>query len=61
MEFLANKRVLHRDLAARNILLTKNYECKISDFGLADEAKLAQVPFFGNVKHVSEYLKSNKI
>lgn len=49
MEYLAGKRFLHKDLAARNILLTDNFECKISDFGLADESKLTSTTFFGRV------------
>lgn len=50
MKYLADKRILHRDLAARNILLTKNYECKISDFGLADESVENAAFFKGNKK-----------
>lgn len=49
MEYLAKKRFLHRDLAARNILLGENFECKISDFGLADESKLTSQTYFGRV------------
>lgn len=49
MEFLCKKRFLHRDLAARNVLLGKNFECKISDFGLADESKLTGQAFYGRV------------
>jgi serine/threonine protein kinase len=49
MEFLARKKFIHKDLAARNILLTENFECKISDFGLADESKITGGAFFGRV------------
>ena len=49
MEYLARKKFLHRDLAARNILLGEHFECKISDFGLADESKLSSQAFFGRV------------
>jgi serine/threonine protein kinase len=52
MEYLSKKRFLHRDLAARNILVGENFECKISDFGLADESKLSSQAFFGQVKNV---------
>lgn len=52
MEHLAKNRFLHRDLAARNVLIGKNYELKISDFGLADESKLSSGAYFGNAKNV---------
>lgn len=57
MEYLAKKRFLHRDLAARNVLLSSNFECKISDFGLADESKLTSQTYFGkvNVIHSFDY------
>jgi serine/threonine protein kinase len=42
MEYLAENRFLHKDLAARNILLAEHLECKISDFGLADVAKMGK-------------------
>ena len=47
MEHLARKKILHRDLAARNILVGEHLECKISDFGLADESKLSSQAYFG--------------
>ena len=47
MDYLARKKFLHRDLAARNILLGQYFECKISDFGLADESKLESQSYFG--------------
>jgi serine/threonine protein kinase len=53
MEYLAKRRFLHRDLAARNVLLTEHFECKISDFGLADESKLTSQAYFGQVKNVN--------
>ena len=35
MEFLASRKCVHRDLAARNVLVTKDIQMKIADFGLA--------------------------
>jgi serine/threonine protein kinase len=58
MKYLAERRFLHRDLAARNILLTKNFECKISDFGLANESILENAAFFGGAKNVCLFFNS---
>ena len=35
MEYIASKDIVQRDLAARNVLLTSDFQAKISDFGLA--------------------------
>jgi serine/threonine protein kinase len=35
MAFLEQHQLLHRDLAARNVLVTKERNCKLGDFGLS--------------------------
>ena len=30
---------MHRDLAARNVLVTKDFVCKVTDFGMAFQTK----------------------
>ncbi|EGD83613.1 TK protein kinase [Salpingoeca rosetta] len=35
MCFISSKSAIHRDLACRNILVTQDFVCKITDFGLA--------------------------
>ncbi len=61
MEYLSRKKFLHRDLAARNILLGENFECKISDFGLADESKLTSQAYFGRVSVCIHFLATQAV
>ncbi|XP_078485607.1 tyrosine-protein kinase SRK2 [Ciona intestinalis] len=54
MVYLEVKNYIHRDLAARNILVGKNNNCKVADFGLArltqdDEIYTAKVK--GNIPY----------
>ena len=35
LEHLSSKNIVHRDIAARNILVDKNDDVRISDFGLS--------------------------
>ena len=35
LEYVHSKKILHRDIKPANILMGENFECKLSDFGLA--------------------------
>lgn len=37
MHYVGTMGLVHRDLAARNVLVNKNLECKVADFGLCVE------------------------
>jgi serine/threonine protein kinase len=39
MHYLAESGFVHRDLAARNVLVNKDFVCKVSDFGLSQNAE----------------------
>lgn len=38
MEYLSNHRFVHRDLACRNVLLSPNFEAKITSLSLNNDA-----------------------
>lgn len=47
---------MHRDLAARNVLLSRDYTCKVTDFGFARQTN-AQEPYMRKSK-VSVHCKT---
>jgi hypothetical protein len=44
MDYISSLDIVHKDLAARNILLDKDYNCKISDFGCCKSEFLNKRP-----------------
>lgn len=37
MAYLASVKLVHRDLACRNVLVSSDFTCKVSDFGMSRE------------------------
>ena len=60
VEFLHEQSVFHRDLSVKNVLVTKNDQIKIIDFGLATESEAISEQFCGTVAYFSPQIVSKQ-
>lgn len=49
LDYLFSKRVIHRDLKSQNVLISKNGDVKIADYGLSRMMELDGRPYTNNV------------
>lgn len=54
MEYISSLDIVHKDLAARNILLDKDFNCKISDFGCCKSEFLTKRPIRYDLKFIKK-------